>query len=66
MASLSMALVLLNSIYSLIRGFDMDRFVSGKVLSDFSVSDATLDNFSVTKESIVTDRGDREHLCKGD
>lgn len=54
-ASLSMALVLLNSIYSLIRGFDMDRFVSGKVLSDFSVSDATLDNFSVTKESIVTD-----------
>ena len=54
-ASLSMALVLLNSIYSLIRGFDMDKFISNRVLSDFSVSDATLDNFSVTRESLVTD-----------
>ncbi len=54
-ASLSLALVLLNSICSLVRGFDMDKFVSRLILSDFSISDATLDNFSVSYESVVTD-----------
>lgn len=53
--SLSLALVLLNSIYSLVQGFDIDRFVSGRIVSDFSVSDATLDNVSVNFESIVRD-----------
>ena len=54
-ASLSLALVLLNSIYSLIQGFDMDKFVSSMTVSDFSVADATLDNLSVNWESIVRD-----------
>ena len=54
-ASLSLSLVLLNSIYSLIKGFDMDKYVSNMIVSDFSVSDATLDNFSIDWQSIVKD-----------
>lgn len=61
-ASLSMALVMLNSIYSLVRGFDMDKFVSSMTVSDFSVADATLDNLSVDYESIVTDGVTKEFL----
>lgn len=53
--SLSLSLVLLNSIYSLVQGFDMDKFVSTMTVSDFSVADATLDNLSVDFNSIVTD-----------
>ena len=53
-ASLSMALVMLNSIYSLLQGFDMDKFVASMTVSDFSVADATLDNFSIDYNSIVT------------
>lgn len=53
--SLSLALILLNSIYGLISGFDMDKYIASKAVSDFSVADATLDNFSVSHESIVTD-----------
>lgn len=54
-ASLSLSLVLLNSVYSLIQGFDMDKFVASMTVSDFSVADATCDNLSVNFESIVTD-----------
>lgn len=61
-ASLSMALVMLNSIYSLVRGFDMDKFVSSMTVSDFSVSDATLDNVSIDYNSIVTDGVTKEFL----
>ena len=51
-ASLSLSLVLLNSIYSLIQGFDIDKFVANMTVSDFSVADATLDNMSVDYGSI--------------
>lgn len=51
-ASLSLSLVLLNCIYGLVSGFDMDRFVSSMVVSDFSVADATLDNTSVNYLSV--------------
>lgn len=61
-ASLSLALVLLNSIYSLIQGFDMDKFVSSMTVSDFTVADATLDNFSVDYDSIVTDGVTKDFL----
>ena len=53
--SLSLSLVLLNCIYSLLHGFDLDKYVSHMIVSDFSISDATLDNFSVDYDSIVTD-----------
>lgn len=61
-ASLSLALVLLNCIYSLISGFDMDKFVSNMVISDFSVSDATLDNVSVQMGDRVLDGVTEEFL----
>lgn len=61
-ASLSLALVLLNCIYSLISGFDMDKFVSNMVVSDFSVSDATLDNVSVQMGDRVLDGVTEEFL----
>ena len=54
-ASLSLALVLLNSIYGIVKGFDMDRFVASMTVSDFSIADATLDNLSVNYFSIITD-----------
>ncbi len=47
-ASLSLALVLLNSISGLIRGFDMDKFASIRSAGDFSVADASLDNVSIS------------------
>lgn len=61
-ASLSMALVMLNSIYSLVQGFDMDKFVSSMAVSDFSVADATLDNLSVNYDAIITDGVTKEFL----
>lgn len=60
--SLSLALVLLNCICSFVQGFDMDKFVSNLVVSDFSIADATLDNLSVNYESIVTDGVTEEFL----
>lgn len=60
--SLSLSLVLLNSIYSLILGFDMDKFVASMTVSDFSVADATLDNLSVDFNAIVTDGVTEEFL----
>lgn len=54
-ASLSLALVLLNSIYGLIDGFDMDKFASSMTVSDFSVADVTLDNVSVDLNARVRD-----------
>lgn len=61
-SSLSLALVLLNSVYSFISGFDMDKFVSNMTVSDFSVSDATLDNVSVDMGSRVLDGVTEEFL----
>lgn len=52
-ASLSLALILLNSIYGMIRGFDMDKFVGAMTVSDFSVADATLDNASLPSSQRV-------------
>ena len=45
--SLSLSLVILNSVYTLIHSFNEDKFVQEKIATDFSVSDATLDNSSV-------------------
>lgn len=53
--SLSISLVLLNSIFSLVSGFDMDKFISSQTISDYMVTDATLDNMSISPVSRVTD-----------
>jgi putative ABC transport system permease protein len=40
--SLSLALILLNSAFSAARGFDMDAFLSGSLISDFAVADYSI------------------------
>lgn len=42
--SMSLSLILLNCAYSIIRGFDMDKFVEGGIIGDFIVTDATMRN----------------------
>lgn len=43
--SLSLSLVILNSAYSIANGFDMDKYLSGMIGSDFAVGDVS--NFNV-------------------
>ncbi len=45
--SLSLSLVILNSIYTLLHGFSEDKYIEHSIATDFSVTDATLDNPSV-------------------
>lgn len=40
--SLLLCMVLLQSIYTMVRGFDLDKFVEESVIADFDVADATL------------------------
>lgn len=54
-ASLSLAIILLNSIYNLVRGFDLDKYIASMTISDFSIANATLDNVSVDVRSRVLD-----------
>ena len=44
--SLSLSLVLLNSVYTIVTGFDMDKYLADKLLTDFEVSSASIYNFS--------------------
>lgn len=56
-ASLSLGLVLLNSVWGIVNGFDMDKFIANFTVSDFSVSDASLDNAGILTKNTegVTD-----------
>lgn len=45
--SLSISLVLFNSIQGMIKGFDLEKVVSSMTISDFSISDVSMDNFSM-------------------
>jgi putative ABC transport system permease protein len=42
--SMSLSLILLNSIVSAVKGFDLDMYLEHNILSDFAVSDASLIN----------------------
>jgi len=42
--SLSLSMILVNSVYTLVRGFDMDKFLSKMVSSDFIISDSSIRN----------------------
>ena len=44
--SLSLSLVLLNSVYTIVTGFDMDKYLADKLLTDFEVSSASIYNFN--------------------
>lgn len=39
--SLSISLILLNSVYTMVSGFDMDKYLSRKVGTDFTIGDAS-------------------------
>ncbi|MCR5118614.1 MAG: ABC transporter permease [Lachnospiraceae bacterium] len=42
--SISLALIVLNSVYGFVSGFSMDGYVRNMIISDFSIQEATLDN----------------------
>ncbi|MBP5602364.1 MAG: ABC transporter permease [Treponema sp.] len=50
--SLSLSLVILNSVYTLLHGFSEDKYIALSIATDFSVADATLDNPSVKYSNI--------------
>ena len=58
--SLSLSLVILNSVYTMLHSFSEDKFVEHRIATDFSVFDASVDNpslsFSSKNLSGVTDQ----------
>lgn len=52
-ASLSLALILTNSIYGIVRGFDMEKYVAARTVSDFSVTDASVDNLGFSGQRVL-------------
>ena len=46
--SLSLSLVILNSVYTLLHGFSEDKYIAHSIATDFSEADATLDNPGVS------------------
>lgn len=44
--SLGLSLTMLNSVYTIVTGFDMDKFLANYMVSDYTVADASMGNFS--------------------
>jgi putative ABC transport system permease protein len=61
-ASMSLSIILLNSVYTFTNSFNMDKYVSKNVVSDFLVSNANY--FNVTKEFKNNDDVVSESLIK--
>lgn len=57
-ASLSLSIILLNSVYVMIQGFDMDKYVSNFILGDALVTDATILNGAGTTKTVDGITGD--------
>lgn len=60
--SVSLSLILLNAVYSVIKGFDMDKFMENLIVGDFIIKDATVHNvyasyhnFSAINSEIIED-----------
>lgn len=51
--SLTLSMILLNGTYTLVNGFDMDQYLKSRLVTDFMVRDASLDN--VTASVKITD-----------
>lgn len=45
--SLSLSLVILNSVYTMLHSFSEDKFVENRIATDFSIADASLDNAGI-------------------
>lgn len=44
--SLSLSMILLNSVYTVVTGFDMDRYLENRAVSDFLMTDASIKNIA--------------------
>ncbi|KZL91496.1 ABC transporter permease [Clostridium magnum] len=44
MLSLSLSIILLNSVYTIVTGFDMEKYISYNMISDFAIADAAYFN----------------------
>lgn len=53
--SLSLALVILNSVFSMAKGFSMDKYIEQMIVSDYSVQNATLDNPGIASTDKILD-----------
>ncbi len=42
--SISLSLILLNTVFTIVNGFDMEKYLSNQIVSDFRISDATILN----------------------
>lgn len=40
--SLSLSIILMNAVYSMVRGFDADKFISNSIVGDFAISDVSM------------------------
>jgi len=49
--SLSLALILLNGAYSASQSFDMEKYLSNYLVSDFAVADATIFNYGISTKN---------------
>ncbi|MBQ1720672.1 MAG: ABC transporter permease [Lachnospiraceae bacterium] len=49
--SLALSIVILNSVYTLIHGFDEDKYIEQFIANDFSVADALTDNPAIFDQS---------------
>ncbi|KZL88573.1 ABC transporter permease [Clostridium magnum] len=47
MLSLSLSIILLNSVYTIVTGFDMEKYISHNMISDFAIADAAYFNPSM-------------------
>lgn len=45
--SLSLSMILVNSVYSIVNSLDVDKYVSTSIIGDFAVTDATVPNLSI-------------------
>ena len=48
--SLSLSMILLNGTFTLVNGFDMDKYIENQAVSDFYITDASVMNLNSTVE----------------
>lgn len=45
--SLSLSMILVNSVYTIVHGFDAEKFISHSIVGDFSIQDSSMRNFGM-------------------
>jgi len=49
--SLSLSMILLNSVYTIVNGFDMDKYLQSTIISDFSVAHFSIEKYASFKDT---------------